>query len=356
MTKPKYNVTSFDHFPPFVQKMAENALSTTPSAKSRVDELERSSRSQLLSLADEFLSDDGSHASDCLNDIVSFLCAMTELCHLIVTLSHLVSPDVRAEASSTIRNEHSDESAPDQGNPTNGSDTSFSRKWIAAAEGMGSAAVSLPFSLLEDALDTLPISKCKVLWIECLERQSHLLCGEVLFSPGSKLTMLRISNKILTKKLLRERDSEFAGRVLIFLANKFQLSERSGLNIQGKFNLENVTNFEDEKTFEEVKKQHSSAVQWASLTSASEEIADTLKNGVTFVDDDDADKDRVVDYNLYRTFWGIQEFLCNPNSIISKSNGDANNFDNFIRITKVVLTAFESRPFPADTAKQARQR
>jgi len=355
MTKPKYNVTSFDHFPPFVQKMAEKALSTTPSAKSRVDELERSSRSQLLSLADEFLSDDGSHAADCLKDIVSFLCAMTELCHLIVMLSHLVSPEVRGESSSTTRNEHSDDSPPDQGNPTNGSDTSFSSKWIAAAEGMGSAAVSLPFSLLEDALDTLPISKCKVLWIECLERQSHLLCGDVLFSPGSKLTMLRISNKILTKKLLRERDSEFAGRVLIFLANKFQLSERSGLNIQGKFNLENVTNFEDEKTFEEVKKQ-SSAVQLASLPSVSEDIVDTVKDGITFVDDDDADKDRVVDYNLYRTFWGIQEFLCNPNSITSNSSSDANNFDNFIRITKVVLTAFESRPFPAVTAKQARLR
>ena len=319
---------SIEKFPSPAKEMAEQALSRerNKTAQSRVEELEFSARSQLLSLTDEFLSrhgNNGTSQSD-MKDVISFLCATAEMCHLIVTLSHMA-------AGSTT---------PTDQDPSN--DGHCSKDLIAAAEGM-SAIASLPFSLLEDAVDTLPLSKCKVLWIECLEKQSDLLCDDPnLFTTG-KFTILRIGNKILSKKLSRERDAEFSGRVLMFLANKFQLSERSGLNIQGKFNLENVTSYEDEEMFKEVMKQQHSAVM----------SADDVK-GVTFIEDEENDSaGGVVDYNLYQTFWGIQEFLCNPNSVVQ--NVDT-KFDEFITATKIVLSAFESHPFPVESAKQARQR
>lgn len=340
---------SLDHFPPSVKEMAERSLhiggsSTTnlASAQVRADGLEQSARSQLLALADSFLmrqkleyssssGGGGCTSAQCMDDIVQFICAATELCHLIVTLSNLATLKMESNNNRTIE---------------------YDLKWIGAAEGMGPMVSSLPFSLLEDAFDTLPISKCKKLWMECLERQSHLLCDDVLFSSGSKLTMLRISNKILTKKLLRERDSEFAGRVLMFLANKFQLSERSGLNIQGKYNLENVTNYEDEGTFEQVKSQQKdSSLLNVSLPS---EEKDNL------LDNEEGMQAQAVDYNLYSEFWGLQEFLCNPNciiqDIISATDSHSEKFDKFISGSQTVLDTFESLPFPVEDSKQTRLR
>jgi hypothetical protein len=341
---------SLDHFPPSVKEMAERSLhigcsktTTLASAQVRADGLEQSARSQLLALADSFLISQkldysrgvGCTSTQCMDDIVQFLCAATELCHLIVTLSNLATSKIESSNSNNNIRTHQ-----------------YDLEWITAAEGMGPIVSSLPFSLLEDAFDTLPISKCKVLWMECLERQSHLLCDDVLFSSGSKLTMLRISNKILTKKLLRERDSEFAGRVLMFLANKFPLSERSGLNIQGKYNLENVTNFEDEVTFDQVKSQQKDSSLLKVLLASEEK--DNLS------DDEEKVLDQAVDYNLYSDFWGLQEFLCNPNSIIqdmiSATESHSEKFDKFISGSQTVLDTFESRPFPVEDSKQTRLR
>jgi hypothetical protein len=159
---------SLDHFPPSVKEMAERSLhigcsktTTLASAQVRADGLEQSARSQLLALADSFLISQkldysrgvGCTSTQCMDDIVQFLCAATELCHLIVTLSNLATSKIESSNSNNNIRTHQ-----------------YDLEWITAAEGMGPIVSSLPFSLLEDAFDTLPISKCKVLWMECLER------------------------------------------------------------------------------------------------------------------------------------------------------------------------------------------
>lgn len=50
------------------------------------------------------------------------------------------------------------------------------------------------------------------------------------------------------RRLSKSDDPSFRGRILIFLANVFPLSDRSGLNIKGEYNLANVTEYENEAT------------------------------------------------------------------------------------------------------------
>ncbi len=47
----------------------------------------------------------------------------------------------------------------------------------------------------------------------------------------------------LLRRLSRSQNTVFCGRILLFLAKFFPLSERSGLNVVSEFNLENTTTF-----------------------------------------------------------------------------------------------------------------
>jgi hypothetical protein len=102
-------------------------------------------------------------------------------------------------------------------------------------------------------------------------QESSLLAG----TQKSKLALLRIANGLLRRlskalntgaplasvppappppqqqqqqRAWRRRPrgggAELCGRILIFLAYVFPLSERSGVNVRGEFNTENVTDYE----------------------------------------------------------------------------------------------------------------
>jgi THO complex subunit 1 len=58
-----------------------------------------------------------------------------------------------------------------------------------------------------------------------------------------RVNVLRLCNDLL-KRLSRSIDTQFCGRILVFLANFFPLNEKSGLNIVGQFNTDNVTRYE----------------------------------------------------------------------------------------------------------------
>ena len=49
----------------------------------------------------------------------------------------------------------------------------------------------------------------------------------------------------LLRRLSRSQNTVFCGRILLFLAKFFPLSERSGLNVISEFNLDNLTEFGD---------------------------------------------------------------------------------------------------------------
>jgi hypothetical protein len=69
--------------------------------------------------------------------------------------------------------------------------------------------------------------------------------GGPLFAKG-KLVLLRLCNGVL-RRLSKSLDSEWCGRVLLFLTAAFPLSERSAVNVKGEINALNVTQFEDRK-------------------------------------------------------------------------------------------------------------
>lgn len=62
--------------------------------------------------------------------------------------------------------------------------------------------------------------------------------------------MLKTCNSLL-RKLSKSCDTEFCGRILLFLATIYPISERSALNVMGKVNVANVTYYEEKEAFEQ---------------------------------------------------------------------------------------------------------
>lgn len=77
---------------------------------------------------------------------------------------------------------------------------------------------------------------------------------------GKGLTLLRTLNNLL-RRLSRSIHTVFCGRILMFLSSVFPLSERSGVNLRGAYNVENVTYFdqEEDEEMEEARREEKEA-------------------------------------------------------------------------------------------------
>lgn len=62
---------------------------------------------------------------------------------------------------------------------------------------------------------------------------------------GKGLVLLRMCNELL-RRLSKEINTVFCGRILMFLANSFPVGERSGVNLRGDFNT-NVIHFDTDE-------------------------------------------------------------------------------------------------------------
>lgn len=118
------------------------------------------------------------------------------------------------------------------------------------------------FQLLEDLTEMSTMKNCKDIF-GYIESKQDILGKQELFARG-KLVMLRTCNQLL-RRLSKANDVVFCGRILMFLAHFFPLSERSALNIKGVFNTSNETKYEKEPV-----------------------------EGIC------------IDFNFYETFWGLQ--------------------------------------------------
>jgi THO complex subunit 1 len=110
--------------------------------------------------------------------------------------------------------------------------------------------------------------------------------------------MLRTCNQLL-RRLSKANDVVFCGRIVMFLAHFFPLSERSAVNIKGVFNTSNETKYE---------KDHPEGIS--------------------------------VDFNFYKTLWSLQEYFCNPPSLTLA----ATKWQKFTSSLMVVLSTFEAQP------------
>lgn len=64
---------------------------------------------------------------------------------------------------------------------------------------------------------------------------------------GKALIVLRLLNDLL-RRLSKSTNTVFCGRILLFLSSIFPLGERSGVNLRGEYNKENITSFEEPAT------------------------------------------------------------------------------------------------------------
>ena len=214
------------------------------------------------------------------------------------------------------------------------------------------AIKKLPFLLIEDTIDSLPLTLIQRVWSSSLHpslcissyinnnttnnNQSTsvvVLTSPQLFIPTSKFVLLRICNKLL--RLLSSSsnnnnndDANFAGEIMLLLAQVFPLSERSAMNVLGGFNVGNVCRVEGLEEFE----QRSSGGGGDGGSSS-------------------------VGYEFYSKFWGVQKVFTDPAGTILTSStsargggggGSANDrvqaYESFIKDVTDILEAFESTP------------
>uniref|UniRef100_A0A3P9KE95 THO complex 1 n=1 Tax=Oryzias latipes TaxID=8090 RepID=A0A3P9KE95_ORYLA len=167
----------------------------------------------------------------------------------------------------------------------------------AVTEGICSATT--PFVLLGDVLDCLPLDLCDKIF-SFVEENVSTWKSNSFYSAG-KNYLLRMCNDLL-RRLSKSQNTVFCGRIQLFLARLFPLSEKSGLNLQSQFNLENVTVF-NKNELESTLGQKS--------TNEKEEGME-VEEGEMGEEDAPAQSSIPIDYNLYRKFWTLQDYFRNP--------------------------------------------
>lgn len=159
----------------------------------------------------------------------------------------------------------------------------------------------VPCQLLEDLIDTTPTSECSKV-LDYFEKQlGNFRSHDILFK--GKLIILRACIGLL-RRYSRVLDAETCGRIILLLSSAFPPSERSGVNLKGNFHTSNTTQYiqGDEQ------KDYSSS-------------------------------DTLLDWNLYETFWSLQQVLSNPTIAY-----DPKEWKNFCDSLSKVLQVMETDP------------
>mmetsp|Transcript_15336 Transcript_15336/g.26978 ORF Transcript_15336/g.26978 Transcript_15336/m.26978 type:complete len:545 (-) Transcript_15336:62-1696(-) len=190
------------------------------------------------------------------------------------------------------------------------------------------AKTELPFLLFEDLFYIETVDKYKDAW-QLVEDRTKVLTGKEMMPYGkvtkAKMAMLRIANFLL-RRLSASHHTVLCGRVMMFLAYAFPLSERSGVNLLGAYNDLNVTEFEDE---EEFKSSRTIKISEEEKIGGGAEISE-----------------KAVNYTLYEKFWTLQRFfLVKADKVQHGCVSSPAKWNEFWQVADVVLSAFESKPF-----------
>ncbi|XP_041805375.1 THO complex subunit 1 [Chelmon rostratus] len=192
----------------------------------------------------------------------------------------------------------------------------------AVTEGICSATT--PFILLGDVLDCLPLDQCDKIFSFVEENVSTWKSNS--FYTAGKNYLLRMCNDLL-RRLSKSQNTVFCGRIQLFLARLFPLSEKSGLNLQSQFNLDNITVFnrnEQESTLGQKQTEE-------------KEDGMEVEEGEMGEDDAPAPCSIPIDYNLYRKFWTLQDYFRNPVQCYDKFS-----WMTFLKFSDETLAVFKS--------------
>jgi len=97
--------------------------------------------------------------------------------------------------------------------------------------------------MIEELVDCTVIEIGKLLFEYMHSRSARLVEG---FNPtkGKGLILLRTTNE-LKRRLSRETDAAFIGRIMIFISLLLPPWERSGVNLRGNYNVESITKYDE---------------------------------------------------------------------------------------------------------------
>lgn len=179
----------------------------------------------------------------------------------------------------------------------------------------GHCSPNLVFILLSDVFDCITLEQCDPLF-SFVEEKVSTWTMPLFFSAGKNL-LLRMSNDLL-RRLSTSQNTVFCGRIQLFLARLFPLSEKSGLNLMSQFNYENITTF-------------TTADQKEKITGSEMEVDDREAGEL-------ASSTVLVDFNLYRKFWALQDYFRNPTQCYNNTVA----WKTFAANTKEVLNVFRS--------------
>ncbi|XP_018424259.1 PREDICTED: THO complex subunit 1 [Nanorana parkeri] len=188
----------------------------------------------------------------------------------------------------------------------------------------GICTATTPFVLLGDVLDCLPLDHCDRIFT-FVEKNVGTWKSNSFYSAG-KNYLLRMCNDLL-RRLSKSQNTVFCGRIQLFLARLFPISEKSGLNLQSQFNLENVTIFN---------------VNEGESTLGQKQVEDRedgmeIEEGEMGDDEAPNSSSIPIDYNLYRKFWSLQDCFRNPIQCYDKSS-----WKIFLKYSEEVLAVFKS--------------
>lgn len=192
----------------------------------------------------------------------------------------------------------------------------------AVTEGICSATT--PFLLLGDVLDSLPLDQCDNIFSFVEENVSTWKSNS--FYTAGKNYLLRMCNDLL-RRLSKSQNTVFCGRIQLFLARLFPLSEKSGLNLQSQFNLDNITVFNKNEQESTLGQKHTEE----------KEDGMEVEEGEMGEDDAPAPCSIPIDYNLYRKFWTLQDYFRNPVQCYDKFS-----WTTFLKHSDETLAVFKS--------------
>jgi len=161
---------------------------------------------------------------------------------------------------------------------------------------IGYADPSLPFTLIEDILEVVIIDESEKIF-DYLEERVDRLTVNMLPTKGKGLILLRFCNDLL-RRVSKTENTVLCGKILMFLASVFPLTERSGVNLRGDFDTDNTTDFENKVSLNNI----------------------DINN----------------DENFYELFWNTQKYLNYPLLVFQK-----NEFDIFEKSINKILTKLE---------------
>eukprot|EP00943_MAST-04B_sp_MAST-4B-sp1_P001031 g1031.t1 len=176
----------------------------------------------------------------------------------------------------------------------------------------------VPFVLLDSVLNTQTIDVCEKIW-DLVESLSEQISHETLVPAdgrniSSKLWLLRLANTLL-KRLSTTQNSLFCGRISLFLARIFPLSEKSALNLGKKRNTTNTTVFDSEEVFNNE------------------------------VDNSSNDSTTKISYAAYTNFWKLQhDFFRDPTNVLKGPTPRR----QFLQAVDGMLELFADNPLPQE--------